>query len=248
MTETTQLIATLKRQLRQQGKTYKDVASLLNLSEPAVKRLFTSTRFPLDRIVHIANMLGFTLAELTQEAASNGSRLHTLTDAQEKELVSDPQLLLVAVCALNQWTLSDILSRYQLTEVNCVTLLLRLDKLQLIHLLPGNRIRLNVSRDFDWRPNGWIRQYFQQQGLSDFLDSGFLGSQESCQFAHAMLTDAAIQKMQLKLLQIRNKFAELHQESLSSPLPKRRGSALLLAMREWEPVEFVSLRRYEDLK
>ncbi|MEO7496224.1 MAG: transcriptional regulator [Massilia sp.] len=243
MTEIEQLVTTLKRQLRQQGKTYRDVAATLALSEASVKRLFTSGGFTLDRLVEVCNMLGFTLAELTQEAAASESRLKHLTSAQERELVSDPMLLLVAVCALNHWTIDDMLAAYRLTEPACLQRLLRLDRLALITLLPGNRIRLNVSRDFDWIVGGPIRQYFREQGLPDFLNSPFAQSEESLTFSHGMLTEAATAKVQAELRQLRLKFAELHADSLSSPLSKRRGSGLLLAMREWEPAGFTALRR-----
>lgn len=73
--------------------------------------------------------------------------LHTLSEAQEKELVSDEKLLLVAVC-LNQWEIADIVRAYRLSEAECIQCLVKLDRLRLITLLPGNRIRLNVARDF----------------------------------------------------------------------------------------------------
>lgn len=243
MSEVSQLITTIKRQLKLQGKTYRDVAAALKLSEASVKRLLTSDNLGVDRVVEISNMLGFTLAELAQEAAVTVSRVRTLTPAQEKELVSDTRLLLVAVCALNHWTLQDILAVYQLSEPECLQKLLHLDRLHLIALMPGNRIRLNVARDFDWLPDGPIRQYFRTEGLNDFLDSGFDKPEQSLAFTHGMLTESALARMQAELRQLRARFAELHEESLASPLPKRRGSALLLALREWEPAAFTALRR-----
>jgi transcriptional regulator with XRE-family HTH domain len=243
MSEVTQLLTTIKRQLKVQGKTYRDVAGALGLSEASVKRLLTSDSFGVDRLVEISNLLGFTLAELAQEAALTGTRLHTLSEAQEKELVSDTKLLLVAVCALNHWTLADMLAVYRLTEAECVQKLLHLDRLHLIALMPGNRIRLNVARDFDWLPDGPIRSYFRTQGLADFLDGTFDRPDETLAFTHGMLTESALAAMQVELRRLRARFAELHDESLASPLPKRRGSGLLLALREWEPAGFTSLRR-----
>jgi transcriptional regulator with XRE-family HTH domain len=243
MSEVTQLLTTIKRQLKLQGKTYRDVAGALGLSEASVKRLLTSDSFGVDRLVEISNLLGFTLAELAQEAALTGTRLHTLSEAQEKELVSDTKLLLVAVCALNHWTLADILAVYRLTEAECVQKLLHLDRLHLIALMPGNRIRLNVARDFDWLPDGPIRRYFRTQGLADFLDGTFDGADETLAFTHGMLTESALAAMQVEVRRLRARFAELHEESLASPLPKRRGSGLLLALREWEPAGFTALRR-----
>lgn len=243
MNEIDQLVATLKRRLKIEGMTYRDVARSIGMSEPSVKRLFASGRFTLNRIVEISNLIGFTLAELTHEAAVSESRLHTLTEAQEKDLIADQKLLLVAVCMLNQWRIEDVTKTYQISEAECIQRLTKLDRLRLITLLPGNRIRLNVARDFDWRTRGPIHTYFQSQGMPDFLTSTFSGNDETMAFSHGMLTEAAIYRMQMELRKLRQRFAELHEESLAAPLEKRHGTGLLLAMREWEIGAFAKLRR-----
>jgi transcriptional regulator with XRE-family HTH domain len=243
MTEATQLIATIKKQLKSQGMTYRDVARALKLSEPSVKRLFASERFTIDRLVQVSNLLGYTLAELSKEAQAGQPRLCTLTEKQEREVVSDPKLLVVAVCALNHWTLDEIAATYRVSHAECIKLLLRLDKLRIIDLLPGNRIRINVARDFDWLPNGPIRQYFQGRGLGDFLKSNFSNENESMAFVNGMFTEQAQAQIQEELRRLRQKFAELHEASLSAPLGKRSGVGLLLALRQWEPADFAKLRR-----
>lgn len=58
-----------------------------------------------------------------------------------------------------------------------------------------------------------------------------------------MLTADASTQFQAELRRLRQKFSELHQESLSAPLAQRRGIGLLMALREWEPVGFAALRR-----
>jgi len=241
--EITRIIATVKRQLKLQGLTYRDVAAALDLSEPSVKRLFASEGFTLERLVEICSLLGFTLAEIAHEAEDGQRHLRTLSTQQESELVSDTRLLLVAVCALNHWRLAEMLSVYDLGEAECLRHLLRLDRLGLITLLPGNRIRLNVARDFDWLADGPIRRYFREQGMAEFIGGGFDGSGESLDFAHGMLTESARARLQDELRQLRARFAQLHEESLAAPLAQRRGSGLLLALREWEPAAFAALRR-----
>ncbi len=243
MTEAARLVGTIKARLRAQGLTYRDVAAALGLSEISVKRLFKSGRFTVDRLARVAEILGFTLAELAQEAQAAGPRLRTLTEAQERELVSDIKLLLVAVCALNQWSLADMVTTYRLTEAQCLKRLLRLDRLGLIDLLPGNRIRVKVARDFDWLPNGPIKQYFRSLGQGDFLDSAFSGTGEDMAFIHGMLTDSAVAELQAELRRLRRKFAQLHDEGLAAPLEKKRGTGLLVAVRGWEPAGFAELRR-----
>ncbi|MBE0624567.1 MAG: transcriptional regulator [Burkholderiales bacterium] len=243
MTEIEQLITTLKRQLKRQGLTYRDVATALKLSEASVKRTFASGRFTLDRLVEVGNLLGFSLAELAQQASAEAPRLSTLTERQEKELVSDNKLLLVAVCALNHWTLADMVSAYRLSQADCISRIVRLDRLRLIDLLPNNRIRIVVARDFDWLPGGPIQQFFLKHGQADFLASRFGGPKDALAFAHGMLTDASVAEVQAELRKLRKKFAELHQEDLATPMDQRRGTALLLALREWELPGFAALRR-----
>lgn len=243
MNEAVQLMAALKTRLRAQGLTYRDVARALQLSEVSVKRLFKSGRITLDRLAQVAHLLGFSLAELAREAEASLPRLRTLTVSQERELVSDPRLLLVAICALNHWTLADMVTTYRLSETECLERLLRLDRLGLIDLMPGNRIRIKVARDFDWLPDGPIRSLFRSEGLEDFLGSPFLARGEEMVFTQGMLTEGAVAEMRAELRRLREKFAALHDEGLAAPIGQRRGTGLLLAMREWEPRAFAEMRR-----
>ncbi len=243
MSEASELIRTLKKHLKGQGKTYRDVAVALGLSEPSVKRLFASGRFTVERLVQVSNLLGYTLVELAREAQAAQPRISVLTEIQERELISDPRLLIVAVCALNHWEMADIMQYYRIAEPECIKYLLRLDRLRIIDLLPGNRIRVNVERDFDWLPSGPIQQYFRSRGLADFLTGDFAAQDEAMAFVNGMLTDRAIEQLQEELLRLRRKFAELHEQSLSAPLGERHGKGLLFAMRTWEPEDFRKLRR-----
>ena len=243
MTETAQLIATIKKQLKRQGLTYGDVAVALRLSEPSVKRLFSSGSFTLERLIQVGNLLGFSLAELAQEAAANAPRLMMLTEQDEQDLASDTKLLLVAVCALNHWAMGEIVSVYRLTEAECIKRLLQLDRMRIIDLRPGNQIRVVVSRDFDWQPNGSIRKLFRNEGRGDFLSANFSAPAETMAFVQGMVTEAGALQLQSELRKLRQKLAELHQDALAVPLSKRRGTGLLFALREWEPAAFTKLRR-----
>ena len=243
MSEQTQLVATIKRQLKSQGFTYRDVAEHLKLSEPSVKRLFSSERLTVDRLSQISAMLGYTMAELLQESAGSAIQLRTLTEAQEAQLVANMKLLLVAVCAFNHWSADDIVAAYRFTRPECLRHLLALDRMGVIELLPGDRIRLKVARDFDWLPDGPIRRFFVGQGLSDFLDSGFDQPGYTLDFTHGMLTGPAEAEFHLELRRLRARLAALHTESATAPLSQRRGVGVLLAMREWEPRAFSAMRR-----
>lgn len=243
MSEVTRIIATVKSQLKAQGLMYRDVADALELSEASVKRIFADESFTLDRLARIANLLGFTLAELLQEAASAVPQLRVLTTNQEAKLVSDEKLLLVAVCALNRWTAAEITSEYQLSRAECLKQLLVLDRMGIIELLPGDRIRPRVARDFDWLPDGPIRRYFLDHALGDFLGSPFNQTNETLEFVQGLVTEPALAQLRLELRRLRSRMAALHEESATAPLEQRRGIGLMFALRRWEPESFKRKRR-----
>ncbi len=246
MTEIHRLLNTVKRQLKLRGLNYKQVAEALELSEPSVKRLFSTGSLSLERLAQLTKLLDLSLAELVQEAAADEPPLSYLSLQQEQELVSDTALLLVAVCVLSHWSVANITGVYRLSEAECLQRLLRLDRIRLIDVLPGNRVRLNVTRDFDWLPGGPIHQFFRGQALDDFVNNPFSGQYETLTFVHGMLTHAAAAQLQAKLRRLRQEFSELHQESLGAPFDQRHGTGLLLSIRDWEPKGFEALRRKSD--
>lgn len=145
MPQTEQLIDTLKRSLKAHRKTYRDVALALDLSEASVKRLFSEKNLSLQRLDQICGLLEIEISDLVQSMNERSHSLTRLTQEQEKEIAGDLHLLLVTVCVLNRWTMSEIMQAFTLTEPECIRCLARLDRLKLIDLLPGNRVKLRVS-------------------------------------------------------------------------------------------------------
>jgi len=109
MNEITTLVMALKKCLKEQHITYRDLAKSLDVSEPSIKRIFASQAFTLERVVQICDVLGITLTELVSIASTLKPKIRTLTWAQEESLVTDMKLLVTAVCILNQWSMADII-------------------------------------------------------------------------------------------------------------------------------------------
>ena len=59
MDEVSQAVGTVKRLLKAQGLTYRDVAKALDLSEASVKRVFSDESFTVERLARIARLLGY---------------------------------------------------------------------------------------------------------------------------------------------------------------------------------------------
>lgn len=238
MTQTNLLIACLKRQLKNQGKTYADVAKYLELSEANVKRMFAQQHLTLERIDTICTFLGIEISDLLQIMQQMSQRMTQLTLEQEEMLVSDRKLCLIAICIINQWSLTDILQYYNLTELECIRYLATLDKLKIIELLPKNKIKLLISRRFNWIPNGPLQQFFQRYILADFTRSSFKHAHEKMVCEFGMLSDASINLFIKKLNHLAQEFLEMNQQDLAEPIQQKHGTACVLMVRPWAPSIF----------
>ena len=162
MSQTRRLVQVLKKTLKSQGFTYKDVAVQLGISEASVKRTFAMESMSLDRLEQICLMLGKDIADLVYQMDVEQRKLYELTEEQEKELINDPKRLLVAHLVINGWQFNDVLDHYHFSEPELIQHLIKLDKLGLLELLPQNRIKLRISSNFSWRRDGPIQQLFQK--------------------------------------------------------------------------------------
>ncbi len=236
------LIETLKRELKARGITYAAVARALRMSEASVKRMFARREFTLSRLDAICDVAGVEFSELVRLSAPREAVISQLSHEQEKELVANPKLMLVALCTLNHWSYEQILEKYALSAAECVKLLARLDRLKFIELLPHNRIRLLVSRAFAWIPDGPIQRLFKTQFQVDFFRSRFDREGELLLLANGALSKASIAALLARLKKAAAEFSALRGEDAALPAAERRPITLLLAARPWEP-EFLGKYR-----
>ncbi|MEF8729857.1 MAG: helix-turn-helix transcriptional regulator, partial [Accumulibacter sp.] len=99
MSTTVDLIALLKSELRSAGITYAALAERLGMAESSVKRMFAKGGdLPLSRIDDICRVLNVDFADLARRIADTQPLMLELTLAQEKAVVADRILLVVAIC------------------------------------------------------------------------------------------------------------------------------------------------------
>ena len=233
MAQTTSLLITLKKALKTHGFTYADVAKHLQLTEASIKRLFSEENISLNRLDQICQMLELEISDLVQLMNEQQKQLHQLTKEQELEITKDVTLLLITVCVLNKWTMPEIIEQYQLSEVDCIQHLIKLDKLQIIELLPGNRIKLKVSPNFSWIENGPIQQFFQRTLGQTYFNSHFTKQDEKLIVLNGMLSNESNAEFQRKLKRLAREFNELNNDDAGLPLDERYGTTVVLALRGW---------------
>src|SRR5512138_1802257 len=159
MSTTQALIDRMKAELKSAGLTYAALARELGMAESSIKRMFARGEMPLSRVDEICRVLKTDFAELARQIVATQPQRLELTPEQEKAVVADRKLLLMAICCLSQWTFEQIVASYSLTEAECIKYLAQLDRLGIIELRPLNRYRLQVAKTFRWRPDGAVMQY-----------------------------------------------------------------------------------------
>ena len=247
MPQTTQLVSALKRSLKQHGKTYRDVATHLALSEASVKRLFSEKNFTLQRLDEICALLEIELSDLVQQMReADSSVLSTLSIEQEREIAGDLLLLLITVCVLQRWSMQEILEHYQIKESECIAKLGRLDQLKLIDLLPNNRIKLRIAPNFTWQKNGPIQAFFKRHIEAEFFHSHFQHSNEKLVVLNGMLSNNAHQLFQRKMEHLAHAFEQLNDEDARLSISERHGATLVIATRRWDYGLFKPFRRADD--
>ena len=248
VSQTRHIVTSLKKELKARGITYNEVSKCLALSEASVKRLFAEQNFTLERLEKVCTLLDMDIVDLIKATELNKQLTVQLSIEQEKELISDTPLLLVAHNLMNKWTFEEIIDCYKISEAEGIQILARLDRMKIIELLPGNRVKLLISRDFTWHSNGPIQQFFEKQLQAEFFTSRFNGKGEYFRFASSMLSEHSISEMIKKLKKVVHEFNDKNVEDENLPLDQRYGSSLLIGMRPWETKSFSQYRREENKK
>ncbi len=243
MSTTADLVLVLKKELKAAHLTYADLAKKLGMAESSVKRMLAKGDMPLSRIDAICRALKLDFAELARRVADAQPLLAELTQAQEKAVVADKKLLLVAICVLSQWTLEQMVAAYRLSEAECVKYLAQLDRIGIIELRPLNRYRLKLAKTFRWRPHGAVMDYFREHALLDYYSGGFDGHGEGLLLVHGSIARSLAPSFMERLQRVAQDFAQQHQADQKLPEKDREGYTLLLAMRSWEFEAFAALRR-----
>ena len=136
----------------------------------------------------------------------------------------------------------DIVATYKITEPQCLSLLLRLEKIGFLQLHENNRIRLRVSRAFSWMPEGPIMSYVKTQ-ITDYFKHSFDAPGEFMRIVNVRISREARVALVSRLEQIVREYSDQHDADSHLPLAQRDPLSVLLAVRYWEPGMFKSLRR-----
>ncbi|KQM70214.1 helix-turn-helix transcriptional regulator [Xylophilus sp. Leaf220] len=243
MSTTADLVIALKQELKAARLTYADLARAMGMAESSVKRMLAKGDMPLSRVDAICRALKLDFADLARRVADAQPLTVRLTLEQERAVVADRTLLLMAICVLSQWTLEQVVEAYRLTEAEGIRALVQLDRIGIIELRPGNRYRLKLSKTFRWRPHGPVMDYFREHAVLDYFGGGFDAAGEGLLLVHGSISSALAPAFFERLQRVAQDFAQQHLADQKLDEAALESYTLLLAMRRWELAAFTAMRR-----
>jgi transcriptional regulator with XRE-family HTH domain len=242
------LMQALKDELKAAGITYAELAERIEISESSVKRMFSRNDMPLSRIDEICNACHFSFEDLARRVSDAQPMAEELTLDQERAVMKDPKLLLVAICVLSQWSYEQILERYALEPAELVARMVQLDKLGVIELKALNRYRLIVAKTFRWHSDGPLMRYFREAVLPDYFSGAFAQDGETVHLIHGSLGEGIAPNFVERIRRLGADFSAQHLADQKLKPEARDGYTLILAMRRWEFNAFTQLRRSGEKK
>lgn len=223
----------LKQEIRNRGLRYRDIAEHLGVSVMTVKRHLNSDRVPIEALEEISACLGLSLIELVEIAKANDGRNQLdLEHQQESALASDHALALLRQLLYSGMTVDDVIQEYDIDETTVVSLLARLDRLKLIELLPGNRVRIRGPRHIDWKPGGPMRHEIENDLRKQFMTLDFANSEEYFGYEPARLSESSVQQIEQQMRQLVRKIRVLHQVDQHLRPDQKQWYTVLVAKRE----------------
>jgi Cro/C1-type helix-turn-helix DNA-binding protein len=219
------------------------LAAAIGVSEPTVKRDLSRGDFSLSRLDQICEVLELSLADLAQNQVSGTTLLTQLSEQQERALVRDPRLLVVTYLVVNDWKWGEVTSTFQLDDNALVAVLLRLDELGIVDYRPPHRIRRLTARNFAWRKDGPVHEFFLNRVAPEFLRARFDAPTDELRFIGGMLSASSLMQMKAAVGRLAQEFEEYARRDARLALESKNGCSMLVAMRQWEFSEFTRLRR-----
>jgi hypothetical protein len=199
-----------------------------------MKRLFSKKSFSLAQLDEICAILEIDFYDLAKHARGKSRDVQqVLTLTQEKAMAEEPALFVCFYVLLAGTSVRDIELEYQF-PTKMLTLLLKLEKLELIQLYPQDRVRLLVSPNVRWNHRGPLSEKYEKHIKDEFLDAPFNGKLERLRFLSGALNDNTLRLFSEKVDRLIGEFIDLSQISAIGNRPEAKGNTwFLIAYRPW---------------
>lgn len=162
-----QLIETLKIVLKNNDKTYKDLAKELKMSQSGVQKIFTAKDTSISKIAKICDILNVSLGQLIIESNKTKIKRIEFSETQTKFFQKNHgHLFFYWELVCNDYNVKSIKDSFNLTERCVQKYLYDLDKINIIKLKTNGTIDKCTNKSFSIRNNSEIGKILSQYQLN----------------------------------------------------------------------------------
>jgi transcriptional regulator with XRE-family HTH domain len=169
-TDSKKLMRTLREVLKSKGFTYAKLAKKLGVSEVTIKRVFSSQNCNLQMIFKICDSVGISFFDLSALANQEQEVDYVLTLEQEKYFAANPAMFGIFRSLHRGLSSSEVADHWQLTPARHFRVLRKLEKFDLLEILPRNQVRMKVVGNIRFQHQGPLARKILRPQIMQFLD------------------------------------------------------------------------------
>lgn len=231
--QTQQLINATKKVLKHRGMTYQDLAFKLGLSHSNVRRMFSKGALTLERLEEICEILDISFFELSKLATLPHRNTTIFTLKQELALSKDQKLFSYFYLLASGLSPKAIASRHLFNQDEEMVLLIELDKLELIDLYPGNKVKCHFKTDVKWIKGGPLENKYRLQARKEFWQSNFDGKNEKIYSLFGRFSQSGIEIVKKKVERLLKEIEGLSEEESLYKQEELQDMFFIFAFRPW---------------
>jgi len=158
----------IKQLMKKHGYRYVDLAKVLGVSTPTVKRIMTRDEMSLERLIAIANWLKISLPDLMTLASDEARRNSSFTDEQEEHLAKRPLEWLYFHWILTGRNHEELTQQLKLAPAQVRRILRAPEQLGLIHTSRAMP-QVTTPGPYQMKPGGSLERAYFAKALHAIL-------------------------------------------------------------------------------
>jgi len=159
----------IREEVRRKELRIKDLAKLLKVSEPTVKRYLAGKGVTLEVWTKLYEVLELNIRQVADRAGSIMVYQKTYTEKQELAFCKIPGLYAFCFHIDQGFSAQEIMTKHKLTEKSAIFYLKNLDNVGLIKWKGQLEFNRTHSGEPNWRRGGPLQKKFKEKNFNDFV-------------------------------------------------------------------------------
>lgn len=162
----------IKEMLKSRNISYAKLAEALEVSEVTVKRMLNQDDISMDRLLTLADIVDCNLSELLSEVERESADIKCFSKEQDAAFTKYPHLFQYFMeLSVRKKTPEEISDKYNLNEVSNYLYLRALENLELLSLLPENKVQFKSDSPMTFSPDSQFSSFMMVTSIQQACEA-----------------------------------------------------------------------------